>query len=158
MKIFLEWMGTLCGVAALCALVHAVTQKTGAGKVLKLISAAVMVCIILRPIGSLVKDFTLPQISVEEGEETALYDTAVLQMKTLTENMLLSEVNEALASYDIKAEKLEITMDISDEGDISIRDICLFIPESNSLHRSWAAQIAQKRLGRSVTVEFLNGG
>ncbi len=158
MKTFLEWVGTACAVAAMCAILHGLAQKTGAGKVYKLITVAVMICVLLRPIGRLTKDFTLPQVTVETEEENALYDTAVLQVKTLTEQLLLSEVNEALASYDLNAEKLEVSMDISEDGDISITDIRLFIPEGNSLHRTWVAQIAQKRLGRAVAVEFSNGG
>ncbi len=159
MKIFLEWVGTVCATVAVCSLIHMLTRKTGTGKVFRLVSSAVMICVMLSPLTRLAKNnLHLPQITVEADTETALYDTAVLQMKSMTEALLLSEVNEALASYDLQAEKLEVSMDISANGDISITDIRLFIPESNSLHRSWVAQIAEKRLGRAVEVAFINGG
>ncbi len=158
MKVFLEWVGTVCATVAMCSLIHMLTRKTGAGKVFRLVSSAVVVCVMLSPLTRLTKNFELPQITVASDIETALYDTAVLQMKTMTEELLLSEVNETLASYGLKAEKLAVSMDISADGNISITDIRLFIPEGNSLHRSWVSQIAEKRLGRAVTVEFTDGG
>ncbi len=158
MKAFLEWAGTVCAVTAVCALIHTLTRKTGTGKVMYLISTAAVVCVLISPIQQLVKTATLPQFDFAENQETVLYDTTVTQIQKMTESLLLAQVNEALASYNLKAEKLEIDMDISENDDISITDIRLFIPESNSLHLSWVAQIAEKRLGRAVEVAFINGG
>lgn len=154
---FLEWAGTTCAVAAVCTLVHTLVGKTGMGKVFRLLTSGVIICVMLSPLASVVKNVALPQIEIADNENV-LYDTAVTQMKTMTETLLLSKVNEALASHNLKAEKLELSMDISENGNISITDIRLFIPEGNALHRVWVAQIAQTRLGQAVTVEFINGG
>ena len=154
---FLEWVGATCAVAAVCTLVHTLVDKKGVGKVCRLLTSAVTVCVILSPFADMVKDFTLPQIETFESEN-ALYDTAISQMQAMTETLLLAEINEALASHNLKAEKVELSMDISADGNISITDIRLYIPEGNALHRTWVAQIAKTRLGREVTVEFLQGG
>lgn len=154
---FLAWAGAACAVAAVCTLIHTLVGKTGTGKVFRLLTSAVVICVMLSPLVSVVQDFSLPQIQLSD-EENVLYDTAMTQMQAMAEALLLDEVNQALASYDLKAEKLELSMDISDDGNISITDIRLYIPEGNTLHRSWVAQIAETRLGRAVTVEFTDGG
>ena len=154
---FLEWAGATCAAAAVCTFVHTLVGKTGVGKVFRLLTSAMVICVMLSPLAKVTPAFALPQIETLDSENT-LQDTALNQMKTLAERLLLSKVNEALASHNLKAEKLELSMDISENGDISITDIHLFIPESNTVYRSWVAQIAENRLGQAVTVEFINGG
>jgi len=143
----------VCTVSAGCTLIHILVGNTGVGKVFRLLTAALLVCITVSPLASLVKGARLPAVSVETEEVSTLQDTALLQIKELTETRLLTEINEALASYELKAEKLEISMDISGEGNISITDVRLYIPAGNAVHRTWIAQIATRRLGMTVTVE-----
>ncbi len=155
---FLGWAGTVCAAAAGCTLVHILVGSKGIGKVFRLLTAALLICVTLTPLQGLLEDFRLPQMSLDSDAENTMEQTAVRQLEMLTERILLEEVNTALAAYDLAAEKAEVSMDISEDGSISIKGVCLYIPAGNTLHRSWVAQIAGARLGMAVSVEYMNGG
>ena len=70
----------------------------------------------------------------------------------------MQEVNEALASHNLKAEKVEVVMDISDDAVISITEVRLFVSVENNLQKIWIEQVAEQRLGRAVTVLHTDGG
>lgn len=158
MNSFLGWAGAVCTAAAGCALVHIPVGKTGVGKVFRLVTAALLICVTLSPLKDLLADFELPSFSEGETAGNVVEETAIQQLERATETAILTEVNKALASHQLKAEKAEVSMDILEDGSISITDVLLYIPKGNALHRSWAAQIASTRLAMPVRVEFLNGG
>lgn len=158
MSVFFGWAGSVCAVAAGCTLVHMLVGKAGMGKVFRLLSTALLICVALLPLKGVLEEFDIPTFSPEENVGSDMEETALRQLESLTESVILTEVNQALAAYQLSAEKAEVTMDISEDGSISITDVLLYIPNGNTLHRSWVAQIAGARLGMEVAVEYVNGG
>lgn len=151
---FTAWAGAVCMAAAGCTVLHMLVGKTGAGKVFRLLTAAFFLCAVLSPLLLLKDAVELPSATANTANTADLEETALQQMRAATENILLTKVNEALESHDLKAEKLEIRMDTSADGRISITDIILYIPSDNALHRTWVREIAANRLGMEVQVEY----
>lgn len=120
---------------------------------MRLLTAAFFLCVLLSPLANGIdRDvFSEPQADALDDVDV-LERLSVSQMKQATEQILLEEVNEALKSYDITVEKLEIGMDISEEGRISITEINLYIPFDNTLNRLRVREMASKRLGMEVQV------
>ncbi len=150
---FAAWAGAVCMAAAGCTVLHILVGNKGVGKVFRLLTAAFFLCAVLSPLLSLKDTFKLPQLSAGSINE-AVEDTALQQMQRATESILLQKVNEALKNHDLLAKKLEIHMDTSADGRISITDIVLYIPPGNALHRNWVREIAKERLGMEVVVEY----
>lgn len=149
------WAGGICMAAAGCAALHMLIENTGIGKTLRLLTAAFFLCAVLLPLRNLKGNINLSQDITQTADVAAMEETALQQIKTMTEQILLEKVNEALQSHDISAKKIEINMDTSADESISITDIVLYIPSGNSLHRTRAAEIAEKRLGMEVRVEYV---
>lgn len=154
MTTWMAWAGTVCMAAAGCAALQIPVGESGMGKPFRLVTAAFFLCAILLPLSSLRGIPSLPTqtetaLSAEELEELAFR-----QMVDMTQEIVLAEVNGALANYDLKAERAEIRMDSSADGGISITEIVLYVSPQNSLHRTWVKQIAEQRLGTEVEVQY----
>lgn len=150
---FMAWAGTVCMAAAGCTALHMLIGKEGTGKIFRLLTAAFFLCAVFSPLLS-AKDRLLPLLPIQADT----VDTDTLQMQSMrqirqsTEEILLKTVNTALASHGLKAQKVEIRMDTSADGSISITNITLFLERADSLQRVWVKQIAEQRLGTEVEV------
>ncbi len=150
----LAWAGAACVAAAGCTVLQIPVGNTGVGKVFRLLTSAFFLCAVLLPLSDIGKglDNLKPNMSVETAEN--LEETVLEQLEDTSAEILLQELNVTLANHNLVAEKLEIQMDTSADGRISITDIVLYIPSDNSLHRSWVKEIAGERLGMEVQVEY----
>lgn len=151
------WGGAVCMAAAGCTLVHLFVGKDGIGKTVRLITAAFFLCAVLSPLP------TLKNLSLEIGQEhvstddTAnLQSTAVLQLQTATEEILLDTVNTALKNHRLSAQKVSLNMDTLENGSISINSIVIYTNDESGLHRGWIREIAEKRLGTAVDVRYID--
>lgn len=151
---FIAWAGAVCMAAAGCTVLHMLVGKAGTGKVFRLLTAAFFLCAVLCPLLAAADDLELPAVTAEAADIDVLEQTALRQMCEATEGVLLEEVNEALKNHDLTAKKIEIQMDTSADGRISITDIIVYIPPGNALHRNWVREIAAERLGTEVRVEY----
>ena len=75
-------------------------------------------------------------------------------LRESTETRLLTIINTALESYDLKAEKVTVDMDTSEDGSISINSISVYVLPANDLRCSTVKQVAERRLGMEVEVHY----
>lgn len=151
---FIAWAGTVCMAAAGCTALHMLVGNKGTGKVFRLLTSAFFLCAVLSPLLHLKDSIDLSALQTETTNTADLEEVALQQMQASTEKILLEEVNETLKNHDLNAEKLEIRMDTSADGRISITDIIVYIPPGNTLHRTWVREIAAEKLGMEVQVEY----
>lgn len=152
---FLGWAGAVCMAAAGCTLLHMLVGKKGIGKVFRLITAAFFLCAVLSFLPTVRKTLAeLPQIEAQTADTDTLRAAAVRQLQEGTEARLLDIVNTALASYDLKAEKVAVDMDTLADGSISINRISVFVLPANDLRCSTIKQVAERRLGMEVEVHY----
>lgn len=152
---FAAWAGAVCMAAAGCTILHLLVGNKGVGKVFRMLTAAFFLCAVLSPLLKAKEQLSLPETALgEEIDTTALEKVALEQLKAGTESILLKTVNTALESHGLEAEKVEISMDISADGSISISNISVFVAPANDLRCTWVKQIAEQRLGMEVEVRY----
>ncbi len=152
---FLGWAGAVCMAAAGCTLLHMLVGKKGIGKVFRLVTAAFFLCAVLSFLPTMRKTLAdLPQIETQTADTDALRAAAMRQLQESTETRLLAIVNTALESYDLKAEKVTVDMDTSEDGSISINSISVYVLPANDLRCSTVKQVAERRLGMEVEVHY----
>ncbi len=150
----LAWAGSVCMAAAGCTLLHLFAGKTGVGKVFRLLTAAFFICAVLLPLSDVLQKVELPGMQSSSETSADLQQTAKEQLCEMTERVLLQEVNTALQSHNLSAQKIKIEMDTLSDGRISITDIVVYIPSGNTLHRNWVKEIVAQRLGTEVRVVY----
>ncbi len=146
------WAGTVCMAAAGCTALHMLVGKTGTGRVFRLLTSAFFLCAVFSPLLSLRGDLQLPDISAGAPEINPLEMQSMEQIERITADILLQTVNTTFENYELKADRVEIRMDTSDDGSISISNITVFLQDADSLERVWAKQIAEQRLGTEVEI------
>lgn len=152
---FAAWAGAVCMAAAGCTILHLLVGNKGVGKVFRMLTAAFFLCAVLCPLLEARGRLSLPETALSEQANTAALEAVALrQLQSATESILLKTVNTALESHGLEAEKVEISMDISADGSISISDISVFVAPANDLRCTWVKQIAEQRLGMEVEVRY----
>ena len=94
------------------------------------------------------------QGETQTADTDALRAAAMRQLQESTETRLLTIINTALESYDLKAEKVTVDMDTSEDGSISINSISVYVLPANDLRCSTVKQVAERRLGMEVEVHY----
>lgn len=161
MDSFKQWAVLACTVAVACTVLYRLFPDTPLGKQGRMMLPCVFLCVLLSPLLS--ATWSLPS-----GIETPapLTDPAALEARFRQQTVeqvnstLLAMVNQALESYGYKAEKIITDMDIAADGRISMGQITVCVDEDAARRLSLIKQVAQQRLGTTVSVvklEAYNG-
>ncbi len=148
---FTGWTVLVCTAAVVCTLLHRLFPDTALGRQGRMVLPAVFLCVILTPLLTVTVD--LPH-----GDTVPVQDATVLEARirqqtvAQVQDTLLAMVNQALASYGYVAEKITADMDIAEDGSISMGQITVYVDEDAYVRSSLVKQVAEKRLGTSVTV------
>ena len=148
---FTGWTVLVCTAAVVCTLLHRLFPDTTLGRQGRMVLPAVFLCVILTPLLTVTVD--LPH-----GDTVPVQDATVLEARirqqtvAQVQDTLLAMVNQALASYGYVAEKITADMDIAEDGSISMGQITVYVDEDAYVRSSLVKQVAEKRLGTSVTV------
>ncbi len=147
------WAGAVCMAAAGITALHMLVGKEGAGRVFRLLTAAFFLLAVFSPLLTLKGDFlSLPDTGFQTAAPSVLIDKNLDQLEQATEDILLQTVNTTFHNYDLNAQKVEVMMDNSEDGSISITSITVYLDKADSLQRVWAKQIAEQRLGTEVII------
>ncbi len=147
------WAGTVCMAAAGVTALHMLVGKEGTGRVFRLLTAAFFLCAVFSPLLTAKGDFSsFLNMDTEAVQLDPFLQQSVDELEQTTEEILLQTVNTAFHNYDLNAEKVDITMDNSADGSISITSITVYLDGADSLQRVWAKQVAEQRLGTEVEI------
>lgn len=145
----------VCGGAVLCAVVGMTVSGEKYEKVIKLVLAAVMLCVIISP---------LTQINGCDAEKIApgsaasdtgggLKQRVEEQTKRAVTETVSGLIRDTLENNGIEALKIEISMDTSDSGSISIGQVVVTVGDKKSA--ALAGDLLRSRLG--MTAEIISG-
>ena len=147
------WSISVCAAAVVCAFLYRLFPDTSLGKQGRLMLPTLFLCVLLSPL------LSAGGVSLAVEDTVDMSDSAVLQAQVRRQTVqqvhttLLQMVNQALASYGYRAEKVVTDMDIGEDGSISMGQIVLYVDEQAAQRSALIKQVAEQRLGMSVSVQ-----
>ncbi len=150
---WMQYIGAICVAAAGCTALNMLVGNRSLGKTFRLLTTAFFLCVVLVP--PLSGGIDVPILPTENTPLTGeqMQTMALEQICRQTEEVLLQKVNQTLASHDLEVQRVEICMDNSEGGDISISEITVYVAQENNLHHLWIQEIVSERLGMQVQVK-----
>lgn len=146
------WAVSVCTAAVVCAILYRLFPDTSVGKQGRLLLPTVFLFVLISPL------FSVGGVRWTPSDINAAADTAALQAQVRRQTVqrvndtLLQMVNQALASYGYRAEKVVTDMDITEDGSISMGQIVVYVDERAAQRSALIEQVATQRLGMAVTV------
>lgn len=153
MEGFRGWAVAVCTVAVVCTLLDRLFPDTGLGRQGRLLLPCVFLCVLLSPLSGGNLNVKLPDFTAEKPVDSGPL-TARMRQQTvqLVNEKIRQMVNQSLASYGWSVKKVVADMDIGEDGSISMGQIVLYVDEDTAQRATAVRQVAEKRLGTSVTV------
>lgn len=113
----------VCAIAVLSAITSGLFSEERYGKIIKLVLSTVLICVLISAIPSFSRCdlFTFKRQAVEENRR--LSDTVSQQTAQIAASILSESVMSKLNENGIDAQSVEIVLDISDEGSITISKV-----------------------------------
>ena len=146
------WAVSVCTAAIVCAILYRLFPDTSVGRQGRLLLPTLFLFVLISPLFSIGNGTWAPT------DIDAVTDTAALQAQVRRQTVqqvndtLLQMVNQALASYGYRAEKVVTDMDIAEDGSISMGQIVVYVDEHAAQRSALIGQVAGERLGMAVTV------
>lgn len=154
----MEWMKTwgtcVCCTAVACAVLQFLAPDNSTGRVLELIGTALLVCGMLSPLVT-VDWKAMPEsfsLLTSEGQETLLQEQILQQLSGPLQTAVSERGGEILATYGLKAKKIEAVMDTDEHGRIYITKIVATLTPEQALRRLAVQQILTERFGVKTEV------
>lgn len=147
------WAVAVCTAAVVCTLLDRLFPESGLGRQGRLLLPCVFLCVLLGPLSGGFSGAKIPNFTPRKPIDSAVL-TARMRQQTvqLVNEELLAMVNQSLATYGWSAKKVVADMDIDESGSISMGQIVVYVDESVAKRATAVRQVAEKRLGTSVTV------
>ncbi len=147
------WAVAVCTAAVVCTLLDRLFPDTGLGHQGRLLLPCVFLCVLLSPLSGGLSGVKIPNFTSSKPVDSATL-TARMRQQTvgLVNEELLAMVNQSLSTYGWSAKKVVADMDIGEDGSISMGQIVVYVDESVAKRATAVRQVAEKRLGTSVTV------
>ncbi len=147
-----RWAVTVCTAAVVCTLCSRLFPDNSLGRQGRMLLPCVFLCVLLSPLLSLTSVTPAPSVTYTQSSGAALELRMRQQLVTRVNDTLLEMVNQALASYGMSVKKVATDMDIDENGCIGIEHIVLYVDENTAQRSILVKQVAEKRLGTTVTV------
>ncbi|MBP3415518.1 MAG: hypothetical protein J6L81_10025 [Clostridia bacterium] len=114
---------SVCAIAVLSAIIGGLFSEERYGKIIRLVLSTVLICVLISAIPSFSSCdlFTFKEQAVEENRR--LSDTVSQQTAQIAASILTDSVMSKLNENGIYAQTVEIVLDISDEGSITISKV-----------------------------------
>lgn len=142
------WGLSLCFAGAASALICYIAPEGGGGKLLRIAVSALWLLCVFSPLVRV--DWTaaladLPTPLSETAQKELLYQRLLEQLEEPLSRSVDEQGKEALAAYNLKAEKITAQMDIDPEGRIYISRIVAELTGDQALRRQEVREILSRR-------------
>lgn len=148
------WAAALCIAAIVCAVLQMLAPKEGTGRVFKLILSAFFLCCLIMP---LLKAGSLSRLDISflpgEVQAELLEDRVNQQLVSQVQATVERLTETVLDSSGVKAEKIEVKTDTSEEGSIYIQQVTITLDKQSKPKALAAREVLEKQLGVSVVIE-----
>lgn len=145
------WAVAVCAAAVVCTLLHRLFPETSLGQQGRMLLS----CLFLLAVFTSVPRVSLSVESVQAPSPSQMQSVrARIEQQTVStvNRTLLSMVNQALASYGVQAKKVVADMNFTEDGRINLGQIIVYIDEEATNMATAVRQVAERRLGMSVTI------
>lgn len=148
-----QWALALCIAAIACTIFQILAPKSGNGRLFRMMIAAFFLCCMLSPLRQW-SDLPLPNIETEafSSSESTLSAQVEEQLKQQAEATVASLCRRYLKNYDLTVEKVSVTTDTLENGDIYISCVTLYLDKQNASGAHTARQLMEQQLGIPVEV------
>lgn len=156
MKEFLQsWGMSLCFAGAASALICYIAPEGDGGKLVRIALSAVWLLCVFSPLVTV--DWSaaladLPTPLSETGRNELLYQRLADQLEGPLSQSVDQQGKEALAAYNLQAEKILARMDIDGDGRIYISRIVAELTEKQAVRRLDVREILSRRFGTEVEI------
>ena len=158
METLRTWSVAVCAAAVVGTLARRFFPDTALGRQGRLVTAALFLVVLATPLFSIDFDVKLSNFTSEEPSNRADLTAAMeAQMERQVNAALLEMVNESLQNYGLAAQKVTASMDIGEDGSISMGQIVVYVDEETARRSAALGQVARQRLGTAVEVAVWEG-
>lgn len=149
------WSAALCMAALGCAAIQLLVPQQGIGKVFRLVVNTFFLCCLLVPI--LKGGLSLPHIDglPDEVVSDLLEDTVTQQLEKQVSDTVTRMAEEVFAARGITAEKIEVIMDIADNGGIYIEHVAVAVDKQTVPIAKVAGEVLEQQLGVAVEINTM---
>ena len=153
MEAFRQWAVAVCAAAVVCSILQFLFPATAVGRQGRLVIAALFLCVVLSPLFGGFSSVKLPDFTVGEAPDSAGLTARMRgQLVAQVNETLLAMVNQSLDGYGWSAKKVVADMDIGEDGSIRMGQITVYVDEDVARRATAVRQVAEQRLGTTVTV------
>ena len=149
-----DWAAALCVAAIGCALMQMLAPKDGMGKIFKLMLGAFFLCCMTMPLLQLrsISGLDVGSLPSEVTNEL-LQEKVDAQLRRQVETTVRQLAEKALESRGVKAEKIAVTTDTSEDGGIYIQQVTIYLDKQNKPKALAAREVLEQQLGVSVVLD-----
>lgn len=143
----------ICVCCILCGGLKMLVPSASYEKLIRLAVGAFLVCSLVTPVGKAIKELKTPEIATSVIEENERLEEAVTTFTVgMLDRMVSGHIENALLTENVKAEDIEIFMDILEDGSISISQAVITLSPKDYEKREVLAQTVYLRTGVNVSI------
>lgn len=156
MKEFLQnWGATLCFAGVATAVLYFLAPDNGMGRLVQITAATVWLLCLFSPLVTVNWTAALtdwPTPLSQSGQNDLLQQRIIEQLKEPLAESVEEQGKQALAAYNLTAEKIWGEMDIDGDGHIYISKIVAELTEKQAVRRLDVREILSRRFGTDVEI------
>lgn len=153
MEGFRQWAVAVCTAAVVCSLLQMLFPENALGRQGRFVLPCVFLCVLLSPLSKGVFGVKLPDFTQEKPLDSGDLSARVQQQMVEQVNRQLEEMlRQSFEKYGWDVKKVVTDMDIAEDGSIEMGQITVYVDEAAARRSLAVGQVAEKRLGMSVTV------
>ena len=154
MKDIQVWCSLVCLTALGCTAVRLLAPKDGVGKLFRLITVSFFLCCFISPLLKISSSTALAIDWMPPETVSELLDNRVTkQLKSQVEQAVEEVVIKAFSERNLLAQKIVVETDISDEGNIYIKQITVTVDKQNIPASAVVREVLAKQLKTTVTIK-----
>ena len=141
-----------CGAVGCCA-VQLLIPDEGTGKIARLIVLTFFLCCVITPLLKVSSQLSLPvEFLPEDIVSEELNERVEEQLKVQVETVVEGLVEEGLAARNVRAEKITVSTDTSQDGSIYIQQVVVQVDKQDISVAQVVCEMLEEQLGVNVAV------
>ena len=154
MNVFSQWAAGVCATAAAAGMIRLFLPTDKENRAFEFLMGVVVLFMLIVPLSQIHWD-TVTQDAVEDSRTQSLTETAQQQQLTYSAGQIENMIDETLQAAGIPAEKIQVRMDISEQGRIFCNEVEIQLQDLQK--ESEARYLVQSMVGKEAEVKIHDG-
>ncbi|MBR2338311.1 MAG: hypothetical protein IKA63_02465 [Clostridia bacterium] len=147
------WSALVCCGAVGCCAVQLLVPPEGTGKIFRLVVITFFLCCVITPLLKVSSQLSLPvEFLPEDIVSQELNERVEEQLKIQVESVVTRLVEEGLATREVRAKKITVNTDTSEDGSIYIQQVVVQVDKQAVSPALIACEMLEEQLGVKVSV------